>query len=326
MNIISDNADGSELWVSTRDGAVIRLSYAQGKILGEFKIASSEMGSIAFAPNGKTFVAYAIYGKFAIYDASTRRPVETLEPPPSAVYSQAFTPDGRFVYGGADDGAIRVWSLETGKIVATFVSFRDGTWAVADPEGRFDASNGGDVKGLFWLIGDTPIDLAQLKSYYYDPHLLAKILGLNPEKPREVPDLTGVTLCPEVAVAYNATTKTARVTVTDLGGGIGPTDLFLNGVKIASHAAPASTSKVESFTVDVSASMITSRLLPVAKGDDHQLNRLEAVAYNRGGSLKSRLGTGVDLSGVLTAPPSNLFAIVAGDNYSGTNRTLRYPV
>ena len=59
------------------------------------------------------------------------------------------------------------------------MSFTDGTWAVADPVGRYDAFNGGEVKGLHWVVGNEPIDLVQLKQHYFDPGLLAKHLGFN---------------------------------------------------------------------------------------------------------------------------------------------------
>jgi hypothetical protein len=40
------------------------------------------------------------------------------------------------------------------------------SWAVVDSAGRFDASSGGDVAGLHWVVGSEPIALNQLKERY----------------------------------------------------------------------------------------------------------------------------------------------------------------
>ena len=76
------------------------------------------------------------------------------------------------------------------------VSFDKGEWAVVDPVGRYDASNGGDVEGLHWVVGNEPIALNQLKERYYDPGLLAKHLGFNKEPLRDVAAFTDVQALP----------------------------------------------------------------------------------------------------------------------------------
>ena len=87
------------------------------------------------------------------------------------------------------DGTTRVWSVwgrDRGKEVCQLISFADGTWAVTDPEGRYDASNGGDIEHLHWVVGMETFPLKRFADRYYDPCLLAKHLGLHKERPREV--------------------------------------------------------------------------------------------------------------------------------------------
>ena len=55
-----------------------------------------------------------------------------------------------------------------------------------DPEGRFDASNGGDIRWLYWNVGREVVALKQLKARYYERGLLAKIMGFNKEPLRKV--------------------------------------------------------------------------------------------------------------------------------------------
>ena len=57
-----------------------------------------------------------------------------------------------------------------------------------DPDGRYDAANDGDVEGLHWVVGERPLPLKQFKDQYYDPGLLAKLMGHNKEPLRAVPE------------------------------------------------------------------------------------------------------------------------------------------
>ena len=78
-----------------------------------------------------------------------------------------------------DGTTARLWNVFAERELCRLLSFRDGTWAVFDGEGRFDAANQGDVEWLYGLAGDEPITLKDLKERYYDPGLLAKYMGFN---------------------------------------------------------------------------------------------------------------------------------------------------
>ena len=70
--------------------------------------------------------------------------------------------------------------------------------AVTDPEGRFDASNAGDVEGLHWVVGMETISVDQLKSRDDEPGLLAKHLGRKKEPLREVAAFTALSSADQV--------------------------------------------------------------------------------------------------------------------------------
>ena len=73
---------------------------------------------------------------------------------------------------------MRIWGA-AGRELCRLVSFRDGNWAVFDPNGRFDAAKDGNIDGLHWVIGNQSFPLRQFKEAFYDPGLLAKYLGFE---------------------------------------------------------------------------------------------------------------------------------------------------
>jgi WD40 repeat protein len=100
-----------------------------------------------------------------------------------------FDPKGRFWLTGTPEGGatLCLGTPDRPRPAATIVFFLDGGWVVADPDGRYDGSNQGDVAGLHWVVGDRPLPLKNFKDQYYDPGLLSKLLGLNHDRLRPLP-------------------------------------------------------------------------------------------------------------------------------------------
>jgi WD40 repeat protein len=95
----------------------------------------------------------------------------------SSVESVAFSPDGRFVLTGSEDGTTRLWGAAAGAELCSLISFKDRTWAVIAPDNRYDSSNDGDVAGLRWTVGMESRPCSAFRDRYYTPGLLAEILA-----------------------------------------------------------------------------------------------------------------------------------------------------
>ena len=117
-----------------------------------------------------------------LWDATSQKNLELrrLVGHSDDVISAAFSPDARFVVTGSKDGTARLWDAAAGKELCLLISFRDGTWAVVDPEGRFDTNNLEEIKGLDWIFPDDPFKPLPLEIFmrdYYEPRLLPRILA-----------------------------------------------------------------------------------------------------------------------------------------------------
>jgi WD40 repeat protein len=79
------------------------------------------------------------------------------------VTSAVLSLDGRRVLTASFDGTARLWDTQTGKELATLVSFTDSGWAVVDPAGHYDGSDPDNSDSMYWVTDNLrTIDLGLL--------------------------------------------------------------------------------------------------------------------------------------------------------------------
>ena len=240
--------------------------------------------------------------------------------PADAVPTAAeFSADGRFLFSADADGVGRVRDGATGRALCEVVAFGDGGWAVIDPDGRFDASAGGDIDGLHWVVGTEPVELKQLKERYYEPGLLAKVVGFNKEPLRKVEKLAAPKLFPAVEVGAIRDGK-AAVTLTNRGGGIGKVVVRVNGKELSADARPRGANP------DVATLSVNIDLKGDPRMEPGKKNRIEVIAYNADGYLSC---AGPSASSTPKASwrrtSRRLWAVVGGvSDYKGDKIDLRY--
>ena len=77
-----------------------------------------------------------------VWDAADGKLVQTM-PSVGNGHQVSFSADNRLILQCGDDDSISLWERETGKLACQLFMLDDDNWAVVDPEGRFDAPNGG---------------------------------------------------------------------------------------------------------------------------------------------------------------------------------------
>jgi WD40 repeat protein len=303
---------------------ILLLEAASGKELQAFEGHEDVVEAVAFSPDG----AYVLSGS---RDRTARMwPLNTRESEGRRVFeghsgpvrSVALSYDGRRLLTGSDDGTAALWDAKTSKELFSLISFRDGTWAVVDSEGRFDASNGGVVEGLHWVVGNEPIALNQLKERYYDPGLLAKYMGFKKEPLRDVAAFKEVKPFPELKLAApTAEKQTLGISLTNRGGGgIGRVVVKVNGKELTADARGPNPNP-EAATAELQVDLASDpRIVP------GQPNTVEVIAFNSEGYLSSRGLTAVwEPPGAVKESPIELYAIVGGvSEYSDPSLKLHF--
>lgn len=321
INCMALSPDGKYLVSGDASGVVKLWSVDGGNELADFSGHTASIYSVLITPDSNYVISAGADRTIRIWDIDTGRLINILTGHTNVVSSLSISESNyNYLLSGSWDKSVILWDFTTGKWLAKLYSFTDGTWAVVDPEGRYDASNGGDVQGLHWVVGNTPIDLSQLKERYYEPGLLAKIMGYNKEPLKKVESFTAPKLFPEVSLSQDkADASKIDIDLKNQGGGIGKVRVLVNGKEIAADARGPKTdpdAKETKLTVDLSG---------VALIPDKE-NNIEVIAWNKEGYLSSR-GRVLTFkaSAVEQVEPPTLYAIVMGvSNYADPRLNLTF--
>lgn len=211
-----------------------------------------------------------------------------------------FIPDGNKFFLGTSLG-ISILDSVSGKELASLLSFEDGSWAVTEPGGRYDSSHNGENPNLHWVVGLTTIGIEQLKERYYDPGLLAKIMGVNKEPLRTVPpfDTAAVKLPPLVSLSQPFASSIASPTailarIQDEGGGIGRVRVRLNGKEMVGDASTQLSPSADGKARELNITLPVDRLLTGT-------NTMDVMAFNADNHIQSRLAS-INLQGPAAVP------------------------
>jgi WD40 repeat protein/uncharacterized caspase-like protein len=139
---------------------------------------------VAFTGDGRYLATAGTDATIKLWDVSTGRELRTLAGHTDGVNSISLSLDGRWLVSGSGDGTARLWDTQTGQELCRLISFHDGSWAVVDPEGRFDTDNLEEIRGLHWLVPDEPLRPLPAEIFmrdYYEPQLLPRLLKCNRE-------------------------------------------------------------------------------------------------------------------------------------------------
>lgn len=290
---------------------------------------------VEFVPNKNQLITWTtVMGKFQatsdyslrLWDIETGSLLATFRGHTNVISAIAFLQD-KFLFSGANDGTIKVWSLTEAKNAsvskASLVPLDLQNWAVTTPIGLFDATAQA-MQGMHYLQNAEVVQLDQLKQKYYEPNLLPKILGYNSEPIRAAPELTELALHPEINLLHpDLNNGELGIDLSDQGGGIGRIVILINDKEISQEVRGAVTNPElqDNNNINVKFKVGDHPYLT-----DGQVNKVSVKVYNKGGDLVSRTKSVYLIPDANTKKPQpKLFALLAGvSDYKGAELDLKF--
>jgi WD40 repeat protein len=172
INAIAFAPDGTMLASGDWRGMVKVWDTATGKQLATFQAHTLQVWRLSFSPNGK-ILACSSPTAITLWEVATGKKRTVIPTPgeerallgPHAGYCVVFSPDGRTLAYGADDGAARLWDLATGKERALLKGHAKAvTDAAFTPDGGTLATASLDATVRLWDVA-TGQHIATLKGH-----------------------------------------------------------------------------------------------------------------------------------------------------------------
>lgn len=325
------SADGKSILTASDDNIIRAWDIESGKALQSLRAAPYAEWAVAFQPNNQVVASLIDSNEITLWSITDNTKIHTLKGHNPSTNTITFSSDGKILISTGFDGTIKFWNVADGKELATLIPIGENDWVVTTPEGLFDSSDS-EIDTLHFIVGVEVIELKQLKSRYYSPGLLSRIL--KGERLSETVEFA-ITLFPAIeAKQLKQKANQINLELTNRGGGIGRVEVHLNGKELIADARIGKKINSRAATINLPVEISKNKLRSGS-------NKIEVIAWNLEGDVRSRskeiflnLGNdGLLLKGTETINlesekiPSeiNFYAIISGiSDYAGNALDLRY--
>lgn len=288
---------------------------------------------LAFSPDGNSMLAGYSDNTIRLWNLEGHKLLRTYNGHSGKILELKYAPDGRHFISGSDDNTARIWDAESEKVLISLIAVGQKDWVAITPDGLFDASPGA-MSSLYFVNGLEKINLELLKRQYYEPGLLAKVMGYQEGGVRKVDKPKNEDLFPLIKSA-DIEGDQLHVKIEERKGGMGKVMLLLNdNIKLEDNINPKGKSTFKADLNQYAAFLFAD-----------SVNKLSIQTFNRDGWFHSEpfplaykpagVGQKGDSSATLVAfrpkktaalESINLYALVVGTSkYTGGALNLKYP-
>lgn len=255
--------------------------------LGGFQGHTGPITSAAFSSDGQLLLTGSFDQTARLWNIRGEN-LQTFRGHPGPVWSVSFSPGHQLMLTGTEKMA-KIWQPDKKEELISLIRIDSADWVATTPSGLFDASPAA-MNLLHYSVFYAPrneyitIDVEQLKTRYYEPGLLQKVLGYSKERVRPVKAFNTVALHPKVDAKLIEDSLIIRLNARN--GGIGKVVIFINGKEVIEEANPLP--RGENTKRDSIIRLDLSKQQRYLLRHPDSTNTISIRAYNEAGWLKSR--------------------------------------
>lgn len=121
--------------------------FKNGNVVHEITRGSTDGGehrSLTLTHDGQTLISGGAWGYIASYNLQTGKKIHEFVGHTGDVCGVAASPDSRLLISGSADQTVKLWEINTGKLLLTIFHGTDNEWVAWTPEGYYTSSAKGD--------------------------------------------------------------------------------------------------------------------------------------------------------------------------------------
>ena len=284
--------DGKLALTASVDNTSRIYEVASGKELQVLSGHTSSIMSAVFSPDGKLALTASMDNTARVFEVATGKELKVLNGHTNWIRSAVFSPDGNLVLTTSFDHLSILWDVGTGKALYTRIQLEGDNWLVYDQDYRFDGTEGA-IDYLYLTCGLEVIDLSQVKDSLWVPGLAEKIMNgedilINDHPAPKLNELNICELTPLIDELENGDKGLFRYRITPRKGGLGETEVYING-NLTYVFKPEQLEKKREKNLDIYyLSIFTDSLQDFLTGEKGAINPIVVKSKVKGSGIYSR--------------------------------------
>lgn len=291
---------------------------ASGELLHTLSGHSSAVNSAAFRPDGRSIVMASWDNSATIWNTSGKL-THRLTGHTGSLKSAIYSPDGKTIVTTSEDNTLRRWNASNGDFMYSFFAVGSSDYLAIDKFGHYDGT-GAARERLYYVCGNEIIDLEQFKDLNWEPGLVGKLTGANPE-PITAGKQNGIDICNYAPLVEETGVRNGQYSfaIFPRRGGVGEVQVFVNG-KLTNRYDPSSLRNAGGkLILEVGEENLKKYFLSSAD------NTVTVKATTEAGLAMSRGSSIISSTPRKTAVNPNLYLVAVGiSQYKNESLRLRY--
>jgi len=303
---------GKNLASASWDGLVKVWDISSGLQESRLNIHKGAVYALKYNHNGSVLATGGTDRSIKLTNTIDGSVEKTLQGHTGSVTSIRFTPDDKLLVSASDNGEVKIWDVESGEELVSYLILNETDWMAINSEGYFNATDGA-TRSITFVKGMESYSADQFFDQFYQPDLLNKTfnagdrhLNIN-EKIEKYPPPKVEILAPHQSETVRKAQIDVLAKATDSGGGISRVKVVHNGKTVLLKDAQSKNSRAA-----------INQTVTLVPGD----NQVSVSAFSDGGIESSSETVNIKMEGKVN---STLYLFSVGINkYRNEALNLNY--